>query len=299
MADAADPLDRYDSPCGHDAAAGEDSDTTAGEDSDAATGDDAAGDASPDDGRIRPLGSGHAGSDPRLDPDSSPTTSPDRRHFRTSRCTETSVPLPTARAPASRPTITVVSGGELILRGYKDPAAVAANGCSGDTNQLVTGGVKVTTNSQTYGKYEVRMRVDNGQGYSLVASLWPTSDTWPPEIDFTEDSGGSPRTTDAATEHWGVGDEPLPAHQRPDRQPHPVAHGRCRVDSGKDRLHHGRCAVGHRGQCQRLQRAHAGSRLQIQAWQCGASSWEQCANSSTPAEVDMDVDWIAVYSPAS
>jgi hypothetical protein len=38
--------------------------------------------------------------------------------------------------------------------------------------------------------------------------------------------------------------------------------------------------------------------VQTQAWQCGANSWEQCANSSTPSEVDMDVDWIAVYTPA-
>lgn len=35
---------------------------------------------------------------------------------------------------------------------------------------------------------------------------------------------------------------------------------------------------------------------ETQAWQCGVSSWEQCANSTTPAEVDMDVAWIAVYS---
>ena len=100
-------------------------------------------------------------------------------------------------------------GGELVIRGYKDPAAVTASGCTTDANGLVTGGVKLTANSQTYGKYEVRMRIDNGQGVSLVALLWPTADTWPPEVDFTEDNGAAPRTLDTATEHWGTATNPL------------------------------------------------------------------------------------------
>ena len=53
------------------------------------------------------------------------------------------------------------------------------------------------------------MRVDNGQGVSVVALLWPTADTWPPEIDFTEDNGAAPRTYDTATEHWGTATDPL------------------------------------------------------------------------------------------
>jgi hypothetical protein len=35
--------------------------------------------------------------------------------------------------------------------------------------------------------------------------------------------------------------------------------------------------------------------LQTEAWQCGTNIWEECANSSTPHEVDLDVDWIAIY----
>ena len=37
-----------------------------------------------------------------------------------------------------------------------------------------------------------------------------------------------------------------------------------------------------------MQRPRRGSR--------GTSTWEACANSTTPAEVDMDVAWIAAYS---
>jgi hypothetical protein len=35
--------------------------------------------------------------------------------------------------------------------------------------------------------------------------------------------------------------------------------------------------------------------LQTEAWRCGANNWEECANSSTPSEIDLDVDWIAAY----
>ena len=85
---------------------------------------------------------------------------------------------------------TSVTGGMLVVKAYKDPAAVAAQGCTGSANDIVTGGVKMNL-SQTYGKYEVRMRVDNGLGVSVVALLWPTAETWPPEIDFTEDNGAA------------------------------------------------------------------------------------------------------------
>ena len=102
---------------------------------------------------------------------------------------------------------TSVTGGMLVVKAYKDPAAVAAQGCTGSANDIVTGGVKMNL-SQTYGKYEVRMRVDNGLGVSVVALLWPTAETWPPEIDFTEDNGAAPRTQDTATEHWGTATNP-------------------------------------------------------------------------------------------
>ena len=191
-----------------------------------------------------------------------------------------------------------VTGGELVVRGYKDPAAVAANGCTGDTNQLVTGGVKLTANSQTYGKYEVRMRVDNGQGVSLVALLWPTTDTWPPEIDFTEDNGAAPRTLDTATEHWGIATN---FSQINDRlavdltQWHTVG-----VEWTPGKIVYTMDGVPWATETNaNVSDVPMQLAFQTQAWQCGNNSWEQCANSSTPAEVDMGVDWIAVYAPAN
>ncbi len=191
----------------------------------------------------------------------------------------------------------VVTGGELILKGYKDPAAVAANGCTGDSNQIVTGGVKLTANSQTYGKYEVRMRVDNGQGVSLVALLWPTSDTWPPEIDFTEDNGTSPRAVDTATEHWGVYPNVFDVSNTLSvnlSQWHTVG-----VEWSPGKIVYTMDGSSWATQTNaNVPNVPMQLALQTEAWQCGTSNWEECANTSTPAEVDMDVAWITAYSPA-
>ena len=36
--------------------------------------------------------------------------------------------------------------------------------------------------------------------------------------------------------------------------------------------------------------------LQTQAWACLPNRWEQCADGSTPAEVDLHVDWVSAYT---
>jgi len=36
--------------------------------------------------------------------------------------------------------------------------------------------------------------------------------------------------------------------------------------------------------------------IQTQAWACGTSTWEQCPNASTPAQVNLDVDWVVAYA---
>ena len=86
-----------------------------------------------------------------------------------------------------------VSGSLLTLKGYYDVAA--------KPGVFVTGGIGAKI-FQTYGKYEVRMRVDKGDGISAIALLWPEANVWPPEVDFYEDGGGI-RTGMIATLHCG------------------------------------------------------------------------------------------------
>ena len=36
--------------------------------------------------------------------------------------------------------------------------------------------------------------------------------------------------------------------------------------------------------------------IQTQGWACGTSTWEQCPNASTPARVNLYVDWVVAYA---
>jgi len=87
----------------------------------------------------------------------------------------------------------VVSGGMLQLKAYQDPAY---------NNQWVTGGLKMSEFSQTYGAYFVRSRVvGTGSGADDVALLWAANNSWPPEVDFNETLGSN--TSSTATLHYG------------------------------------------------------------------------------------------------
>jgi outer membrane protein OmpA-like peptidoglycan-associated protein len=85
----------------------------------------------------------------------------------------------------------VVGDGVLSLNTWMDPAY---------GNEWVTGGICLCQDSKLYGAYFVRSR-QTGPGPTGVDLLWPTSNTWPPEIDFNETVGVTNATT--ATVIWG------------------------------------------------------------------------------------------------
>jgi len=64
----------------------------------------------------------------------------------------------------------------------------------------VTGGICQCSVSHEYAAYFVRSRV-TGAGPTEVELLWPTANTWPPEIDFNETGGSITSTTNSA--HYG------------------------------------------------------------------------------------------------
>ena len=139
--------------------------------------------------------------------------------------------------------------------------------------------------------------VDNGQGVSLVALLWPTTDTWPPEIDFTEDNGVSPRTVDTATEHWGTAANPSQVNDTLAvnlSQWHTVG-----VEWTPGKIVYTMDGVPWATEANsNVSDVPMQLAVQTQAWQCNSAGtgWETCVDGTTPAEVDMDVDWIAVYA---
>jgi len=84
-----------------------------------------------------------------------------------------------------------VSGGLLRLNTWKDRQY---------RGHWVTGGLCQCGLARTYGAYFVRSRV-TGAGPNEVELLWPVTNLWPPEIDFSETGGSLSFTT--ATVHFG------------------------------------------------------------------------------------------------
>jgi hypothetical protein len=179
-----------------------------------------------------------------------------------------------------------VGDGQLHLKGYRDPSL---------GGRWVTAGIQnVRSLKQTYGQYLVRFRVDDGKGIAYALLLWPASDSWPPEIDFAEDNGAFPRRSTLATIHYvdssGAG------------------HG-IRRSQAVDITHWH--TLGIKWSPRHIEYTLDGTTwgtvdspavpaipmdlaIQTQAWDCG-HTWNLCPDKSTPAEVDMDVDWVVAY----
>lgn len=78
--------------------------------------------------------------------------------------------------------------------GERKRSAVTVSGGSAHINgRGWVGGGMALKEQQTYGKYEIRSRMDNGAGYNKAELLWPSSERWPRdvEIDISEIFDGS------------------------------------------------------------------------------------------------------------
>jgi beta-glucanase (GH16 family) len=183
------------------------------------------------------------------------------------------------------PSHVVVANCMATLKGYKDSKVKA--------NLYVTGGIGMKT-GQTYGKYLIRMRVDQGNGLSFIALLWPVAKVWPPEVDFYEDAGGIRKTT-SATLHCGSNGK-----------------NTCRVIknlAGYDftKWHTlgvewtpGKLVYTVDGKVWAIvQQSNVPSiamslDLQLQALVC--TTYNTCVSATTPREVDAQIDWIVIYA---
>jgi hypothetical protein len=91
----------------------------------------------------------------------------------------------------------VVRDGKLVLKGRKVGA------------RWVTAGVSMAhAGSQTYGRWDIRFRVQRGNGVGYAVLLYPGDGGWPPEIDIAEDGGGG-RGHTQATLHWSIANHQL------------------------------------------------------------------------------------------
>jgi beta-glucanase (GH16 family) len=188
------------------------------------------------------------------------------------------------------PTHVTVSGSQLVISANQDPADAAWDA---GPSTYVSGGISSSPSfAQIYGKYLVRFRMDAGRGIAPAILLWPQTNTWPPEIDFSEDNGGN-RQTDYATLHYGSNDTQVQES---------VAVNMTRWHTLGVQWTKGRLAYTLDGHIwATITNANVPSipmvlDIQTQGWACHSSTWEQCPDAGTPARVNLDVDWVVAYA---
>lgn len=178
-----------------------------------------------------------------------------------------------------------VRDGLLVIEGYRD---------SNLGGRWVTGGVNNRhAASRTYGRYEVRMRLARGRGIAHAILLWPKSNIWPPEIDFSEDNG-----TDRRKLYATVHNSP----PRPRRVQRSTAVdltqwntvGVIWTEGSLAYLLNGRTWATVSGDV--VPNIPMSLAIQTQAWYCG-HGWMACPSPATPPRVDLEVDWVKVYAP--
>jgi beta-glucanase (GH16 family) len=185
--------------------------------------------------------------------------------------------------------------------GWWDPSHVVVRNCvlnletyRDASGRWVSGGVSSSPAlKQTYGKYEVRVRVDVGKGVAAIMLLWPVADHWPPEIDFAEDGGEtSTRRHIAATLHYGAGDRQIQRTLSADfAKWHTLG-----VEWTPGRLVY--TFDGHPWAVvadPNVPDEPMEMDLQTQAGTCGVR-YAPCPDSTTPQQVRMQVDWVVAYS---
>jgi beta-glucanase (GH16 family) len=183
------------------------------------------------------------------------------------------------------PSHVVVQRGVLRLETYRDRRF---------GSRWVSGGVSsAPALKQTYGKYEVRFRVDPGKGVAFVALLWPSRGGWPPEIDFAENGGEtSGRDHMTATLHYGTDDSQLQRTVRGDFTRWHVL-GVQWTPGNLVYTMDGRswAAVTMRAVPNQPMELD----LQTQAGTCGDAS-APCPDRTTPGLVRAEIDWVRAYT---
>ncbi len=182
------------------------------------------------------------------------------------------------------PSHVVVHDGLLDLQTYQDTKL---------NKGWVSGGVSSGKGlSQIYGKYLVRFRMDKGYGIAGVVLLWPSNEQWPPEIDFAEDDLGN-RDEMTATLHYGSSNTQIQKTVRADfTQWHTMG-----VEWTSGNLKYTMDGA----DWATLANANVPDTameldIQAQAGTCG-QQYTPCPNGTTPAQVNLQIDWVVAYAP--
>jgi beta-glucanase (GH16 family) len=182
------------------------------------------------------------------------------------------------------PSHVVVHDGMLDLQTYQD---------SRFGNKWVSGGVSsAPAASLTYGKYLARFRMDDGFGVAGILLLMGR-DSWPPEVDFAENGGDNNRQHMSAVLHYSP--QNLQVHRTvyaDFTQWHTIG-----VEWTPGKLVYtldGEAWATVEGD--HVPADPMDFDIQAQAGNC-APGWDLCPGAATPAQVNLQVDWVAVYAP--
>ncbi|RFU22391.1 hypothetical protein D0Z06_07090 [Geodermatophilus marinus] len=159
--------------------------------------------------------------------------------------------------------------------------------------QWVSGGL-ASRIGQTYGKWEVRFRIDASDEIKYAALLWPDGPSWPPEIDFAEDAGGD-RSGTTATLHYGSDDSMVGERVAVDlTQWHTMG-----VEWSPGRIVYtldGRPWATTEHQGVPSEPMHLA--LQTQPGGCQGGGGAFGCGVGNPGTTTMQVDWVTIYAPA-
>lgn len=177
-----------------------------------------------------------------------------------------------------------LSNGMLVISASRDPTR---------GNQWSTGGLSSSPGLvQTYGKYLVRFRMDAGIGVGHALVLFPADNSWPPEIDFSEDNG-SGRDSTLGTVHYGATDKHVTSDIAVDLTQWHTLGVQWLPGSvvftldGRAWAHVDGVAV---------PKVPMTLDIQTETWPC-SGTWGVCPDASTPKAVNLDVDWVVAYAP--
>ena len=188
------------------------------------------------------------------------------------------------------PSHVIVGNGVLTLRTYKDPAHAGPHSpwVEGGLDQWPQGVLK-------YGEYLVRSRVTSADGVTQVMLLWPNSPRGiPREIDFNESNG-----TNESTAHLIYGRSSHPHMEQSVTLAYPAVnltqwHTWGVIVTRKTITY----TLDGKTWATMVNHEHVAMHLalQQQVWACNNTAERTCPSSSTPSEVDFQIDWVAVYA---
>ncbi len=198
-------------------------------------------------------------------------------------------PILSSPTGAWLPSHVAVSGGMAVLSSSYDS----------QLGKWASGGVSsARCVSMTYGIFEVRFKMQPARGVKYAILLWPVSVPWPDggEIDFGEDGGGN-RASTILSSIYGLNgvEETLPQHV--------IGGNFARWNTLKLVWTKGSLVEYVDGRrAARISSPEVPSdrmtlAIQTETNSNCALSYYPCINSTTPARVDLDVDWAVAFAP--